>query len=187
MAKRKPQRLPRSLTPDERRKLMAAPEPRWKTPRRDRAMIATMLYAGLRAGEVVTIKPRDVDLEQFLIRVHGKGDKERVVPIEPALEPYLRAWRAERWAGPGFFTTRTGKLVATSQLRETVKRYGVRAGIEDLHPHILRHTAANYWLTDRRLDIEKVRFLMGHASLATTQRYLHANPADLAREMRGWK
>lgn len=149
-------------------------------------MIATMLYAGLRAEEVTTLLPRDVDLERYLIKVHGKGAKERVVPIEPALEPYLRAWRAERWPGPSFFTTRMGKPVATSELRRMVKRYGTKALIEDLHPHLLRHSAANYWLTERRMTIEKVQFLMGHESLATTQLYLHANPADIAREMRGW-
>lgn len=150
-------------------------------------MIAAMIYAGLRAQEVVSLKPRDVDLDRFLIRVHGKGAKERAVPIEPALEPYLRAWRAERWPGPAFFTTRNGKPVATSNLRELVKRYGDQAGIDDLHPHILRHTAANYWLRERRLDVSSVQFLMGHESLQTTQLYLHANPDEIAREMRGWR
>lgn len=187
MAKRRPRRLPRSLTADERRALIAAPNQRYKTPRRNRAMIATMMYAGLRAQEVVSLRPRDVDLDRFLLKVRGKGAKERVVPIEGALEPHLRAWRAERWPGAAFFATRAGKPVATSELRRMVKRYGARAGIEDLHPHILRHTAANYWLRERRLDVESVKFLLGHESLATTQLYLHANPDEITREMRAWR
>jgi site-specific recombinase XerC len=92
-------RLPRSLNPDERRALLAQPS-RYPTGIPDRAPMATMLYASLRCAEAMRLRPRGVDLKTYLLRVRGKGDKDRVVPIDPLLEPLLLEWRARRPSGP---------------------------------------------------------------------------------------
>src|SRR2546428_7511112 len=90
---RRPQRLPRSLSVDERQALLAQPNGRALTGCRDRALMATMLLAGLRCAEALTLRPRDVDFTGYRIRVFGKGSKERVVPIDPQLEAHLQEWR----------------------------------------------------------------------------------------------
>jgi integrase/recombinase XerD len=105
-----PNRLPRSLSPDERRALLAQPSRRYPTGIRNRALMATMLYAGLRCSEALALRPRDVDLSAYLLRVvQGKGKKDRVVPIDLTLEPHLLEWRARRPAGPRFFLTLQGR------------------------------------------------------------------------------
>src|SRR5436305_9283689 len=105
--KRKPQPLPHPLTVDERRALLAQPNEKAPTAVRDRALIATMLLAGLRISEALNLRQRDIDWNAKpapLIRViRGKGGKDRVVPAEPLLEAYLREWRARRPSGERFF------------------------------------------------------------------------------------
>ncbi len=181
-----PRRLPGALTPDERHRLLSYPNPRYPTRVRDRAIMAIMLFAGLRVSEALALRPRDVDLRQHMIRVvKGKGDKDRVVPIDLALEPYLHAWKAVRPVGPRFFLSLRGTPLLTSQVRRSVKRYARKAGLEvDVHPHLLRHTAASSWLTERGLNIREVQLLLGHADIRTTEVYLHANPVDIARKLR---
>lgn len=182
-------RLPEPLTPDERRLLLGQPSHRYPTGVRNRAMIATMLYAGLRCSELIALRPRDVDLNGYVIRVFGgKGGVDRVVPIEPHLELYLREWRAIRPAGPAFFTTLAGGRIGDRYVRESVKRYGRKSGLErDVHPHLLRHTCATYWLGERGLGIHEVKLLMGHKRITTTERYLHAAVPDLVTKMRRFR
>jgi integrase/recombinase XerD len=86
-------RLPRSLKLEERRRLLAQPSHKYPTGVRNRALMAAMLYAGLRCAEALALRPRDVDFSRYLILVvAGKGKKDRVVPITPALEPLLLEW-----------------------------------------------------------------------------------------------
>lgn len=179
-------RLPRSLPPDDRRRLLAQPSRRYATGIRNRALMATMLYAGLRCAETLALRPRDVDLTTYLIHVkQGKGGKDRVVPIAPELEPYLLEWRARRPPGPRFFLTLQGKPVGDRYVRRMVARYGHKAGIdEDVHPHLLRSTCATAWLSEGRLNVREVQVLLGHASLATTELYLHASVPDIVRKLR---
>jgi integrase/recombinase XerC len=145
-----------------------------------------MVLAGLRCAEALSLRPRDVDLQRFLLRVQGKGRKERVVPIEPALETYLREWRARRPSGETFFTTLAGAPVGDRYVRKMVKRYGLKAGLNDVHPHLLRHTCATTWIEERGLELHEVQLLMGHASIRTTQRYLHASVPNLVRKFRAF-
>ena len=102
------------------------------------------LRAGLRCQEALNLRPRDVDLREYLIRVvSGKGDVDRTVPIEPALERDLIAWRTLRPAGPRFFCTLSGRPLDPRYVRRMVARYAGKARIDEaVHPHLLRHTAA---------------------------------------------
>lgn len=179
--KRKPQRLPGALNIDERELLLDQPSRRYPTSIRNRVMMATMLKAGLRCNELVTLKPGDVDLKARTIRVIGKGNKQRVIPISGTLLPELREWRTLRKPGATFFNTLKGTTVHASYVRRMVKRYALKAGIErDVHPHLLRHTCASSWLNDEpRMSIKEVQFLMGHSRLSTTEKYLHANPVEI--------
>lgn len=180
-------RLPKWLGDDDRRALISQPSRRYPTGVRNRAIMQTMLLAGLRCSEALQLRPRDVDLREYLIRVRGKGDKDRVVPIEPALERDLLAWRTIRPAGPTFFTTLRGNPVDGRYVRRMVARYGLKAGVrQHVHPHLLRHTAASSWLNERGLSLREVQVLLGHARIATTELYLHASLPDIARKMRGW-
>lgn len=184
--KRKPQLLPRCLTPDERAALLAQPSHRYPTGVRDRALMATMLHAGLRCAEALSLTPRDVDFRSYRLRVMGKGSKERVVPIDPLLEQMLKEWRARRPAGSTFFNTLSGAPMNDRNVREMVKRRGRKAGINDLHPHILRHTCATVWISERGLPLHEVQLLLGHARITTTQRYLHASLPDLVAKFRSF-
>ncbi|MGH3052787.1 MAG: tyrosine-type recombinase/integrase [Gaiellaceae bacterium] len=179
-------RLPRSLTADERRRLLAQPSREYPTGIRNRALMAAMLYAGLRCAEALALRPRDVDFSTYLIAVvDGKGGKDRVVPIDAALEPLLLEWRRRRPPGPRFFSTLAGKELGDRYVRRMVKRYAEKAGIdEDVHPHLLRHSCATAWLNERDLNVREVQVLLGHARLATTERYLHVSMPDIVRKLR---
>lgn len=148
--------------------------------------MATMLYAGLRISETLALRPRDVDLSRGYVRVvAGKGGKDRVVSLDIALAPYLRAWRAIRPPGPCFFLSLRGTPLPSSQIRRSVKRYARKAGLElDVHPHLLRHSAASMWLNERGLSLREVQFLLGHTRIQTTEIYVHANPQDITRKLR---
>jgi integrase/recombinase XerD len=185
---RRPQRLPRSLTARERDALLAQPNDRAPTGVRDRALMATMLLAGCRCAEALALRPRDFDFDGYRIRIFGKGSKERVVPIDPLLERYLLEWRARRPSGERFFNTvrePKGQPLDTRAVRRMVKRRGLKAGINDLHPHILRHSAATTWI-ERGVELHEVQLLLGHVRLATTQRYLHASLPTLVDKFRAF-
>lgn len=187
MPPRKPKKITWPLNAEERRQLLAAPSRRYKTSRRNRAMMATMMYAGLRCQELCNLKYGDIDLSTYIIKVkQGKGRKDRPVPIEPLLEAYLREWKAERWPGEAFFSTRNGKRVATSEVRRMVTRYAARAGLDGVHPHLLRKTCATYWANERKLSSRRVQANLGHSRLATTELYLAADPEEIRAEMRSW-
>lgn len=185
--KRKPQRLPRALTTEERAALLDQPSFRYPTGIRDRALMAAMLHAGLRCAEALSLTSRDIDFKSYRLRIMGKGSKERVVPIDPLLEQLLKEWRARRPTGAFFFNTLDGGELDGRHIRRMVKRRGLKAGINDLHPHILRHTCATAWIAERGLPLHEVQLLLGHARITTTQRYLHASLPDLVSKFRAFE
>lgn len=163
--------------------------------RRNRAMIAVMWRAGLRCGEALALYPKDVDLASGRIQIlHGKGDRRRVVALDPAAAAILERWELER--GDLGLTGRhpyfciiskptIGLPVGDAYVRDLLKRLAVKAGIEKrVHPHGLRHTYASY-LMDQGVPIHHIRRMLGHSSLAVTERYCdHLNPAVVIESMR---
>lgn len=179
-------RIPRGMSDEERRKLLAQPSRRYPTGIRNRALMATMLYAGLRCSEALNLKYGDLDFREYTIRVtRGKGDKDRIIGIDTPLEPLLLEWRARRPAGPRFFSTLDGKPLDPRYVRRMVKRYAVKAGLgTDVHPHRLRHSAATMWINERKISLREVQEMLGHSRISTTERYLHVNPKDLVQKLR---
>jgi integrase/recombinase XerC len=152
---------------------------------RDRAMLELLYGAGARVAEAASLSLERLDLEQRTVRVHGKGDKERVLPlggpVTVALEEYLavrpelRNRRTGQQDPQALFLGRYGTKLGVRQIRALVKRYGMRAlGHADVHPHALRHSCATH-LLDAGADLRGIQELLGHASISTTQRYTHVS------------
>jgi integrase/recombinase XerC len=146
---------------------------------------AEMLYAtGMRVGELAGVDVSDVDLGERLVRVMGKGGKERVIPFGIPAARAAREWlergRPELASLPtsAFLLGRRGKRVDQRQVRESIHRLASLAGVEDVAPHALRHTAATH-LVNGGSDLRSVQEVLGHASLTTTQRYTHVTAERL--------
>ena len=189
-AGRVPQGIPKALSEPEVTALLGAITGDDPRALRDRAVLETLYAGGIRIAELVGLDRADLDLGDGLVRVFGKGRKERIVPIgraaRSALDQYLRRGRPElegrrRPAGdPVFLNVRGGRLSRQACWR-IVRDAGVRAGLGDgLSPHILRHSCATHML-DHGADIRVVQELLGHASLSTTQVYTKVSPERLRR------
>ena len=175
-------RLPSVLPKDEATQLLdAAPEPT-AAGARDRALLELLYASGLRVAEGCGLDVDDLDEARRTVRVLGKGDKERVVPVgETALEA-LDAYLAMRGRqrGPLFVNARGGRLTPRSAHR-IVKRMARRAGISQrVTPHTLRHSFATHMLGEGA-DLRLIQELLGHSRLSTTQRYTHVSPEHLMR------
>ncbi len=157
--------------------------------KRDRAILELLYASGLRVSELTGLNLSDVDRKGQMLRVLGKGNKERMVPYgskaEQALEGYeplrnelLRKARGKKdWEA--LFVNRQGRRLGTGSVRRIVKKYVRLANINwDLHPHSLRHAFATHLLAEGA-DLRAIQELLGHASLSTTQRYTHASIKQL--------
>ena len=172
--------LPSVLTEQEVERLLAAPDLETASGTRDRAMLEVLYATGLRVSELVTLRPEQVNLVQGVLRVVGKGDKERLVPLgEPAvdrLERFLERGRTEiLGARPSsaLFPTARGGAMTRQAFWHLVKRYATRAGISrEISPHTLRHAFATH-LLDHGADLRVVQMLLGHRDISTTQIYTH--------------
>jgi len=149
--------------------------------------VLELLYAtGARVGELVGADVRDVDKGGRVLRVMGKGAKERVVPFGLPAARALDAWLTARGAlatpesGDALFIGLRGRRMDQRQVRALVHRAAAAAGVDDVAPHALRHTAATHLLHGGS-DLRSVQEILGHASLATTQRYTHVSPERLRR------
>jgi integrase/recombinase XerD len=176
-----PRRLPKNLTEKQVEALLAAPDPDTTLGLRDRAMLETLYATGLRVSELVGLTLAQVSLDMGVVRVLGKGSKERLVPLgEEAiawLKRYLGTARPEL-AGAGrsdamFVTARHGPLTRQG-FWALLKRYAVKAGIPaaSLSPHVLRHAFATH-LLNHGADLRVVQLLLGHADITTTTIYTH--------------
>jgi integrase/recombinase XerC len=166
--------LPKVLTVDEMFALIQAAASDEPLTVRDRAILELFYSSGLRVGELAALDVGHVDLAEGLVRVRGKGDKERIVPVgrmaRQALDRYLVARGAPRQDQPLFLNYRGERLSARS-IERNLKKWLLHAGIlKDASPHALRHSFATH-LLDGGADLRAIQELLGHASLSTTQKY----------------
>ena len=178
------QKLPVVLDLDEVEALIAAPDRRRPEGLRDWAMLEVLYATGLRVTELVNLLQREVDLAAGYVRIVGKGDKQRVVPLGEvaidAIDTYEVQARGELLAnagGPGaspaLFVTRRGGPMTRQGFWKNIKKYAVAAGIDkSVSPHDLRHSFATH-LLERGADLRIVQALLGHADINTTQIYTH--------------
>jgi integrase/recombinase XerC len=178
-----PKTLPRHLRPGEIETLLEAPEGDAPATRRDRAILELLYATGLRVSELVSLDWDDLDLKERVLRVVGKGGKERMVPFGRPARDALLAWRerfsalaGRAWSGddPVFLNTRGGRLTDRSVRRVLDRWVATTAEARGVHPHTLRHTFATH-LLENGADLRTIQELLGHASLATTQRYTHVD------------
>jgi integrase/recombinase XerC len=157
--------------------------------KRDRAILEMLYASGLRVSELTGLNLGDMDRKELMLRVRGKGSKERIVPYggkaETALEAYepLRQEMLRKAGGRGdrqaVFLNHLGTRLTQRSVARIVKKYGRLANINwDLHPHSLRHAFATHLLNDGA-DLRAIQELLGHSSLSTTQRYTHATIRQL--------
>jgi len=198
------QRLPAHLAEAEMSRLLEMPDTSSPLGRRDRAILELFYASGLRLGELVGVGLEDVNLSSRVVRVLGKGGKERIVPFNRSTEAAIRAWlndresvaaavrppsrtrfgvtgkviKSRRGVDPLFLNYQGGRL-STRSVDRLVRKYvaacSTRFGIS---PHALRHSFATH-LLERGADLRVIQELLGHARLSTTQRYTHVNAAQL--------
>ncbi|HXT51171.1 MAG TPA: tyrosine recombinase XerC [Thermoanaerobaculia bacterium] len=194
-----PQRLPRHLRPAEVEAVLEAAASPAESARggaaaarlglRDRALVELLYASGLRVGELVSLDWRDLDLQARVLRVLGKGDKERMVPFgvpaAGALRAWLAAWEEVRTGAaaaasdgddddvmPVFLNARGGRLTDRSVRRILDRCVEAAALATGVHPHTLRHSFATH-LLEAGADLRAIQELLGHSSLSTTQKYTH--------------
>ena len=173
--------LPNVVAVDDCFALVEAPSRRTAAGLRDRAALELLYDAGLRVSELTSLDVRDV--ANGLVRVRGKGGKERVVPLveraRAALEEYLARRADLRPKDSALFVNRRGGRLTTRSIARHLDRYAVVAGARrHVHPHALRHSFATH-LLDLGADLRGIQELLGHASLSTTQRYTHVSSERL--------
>lgn len=174
------QRLPGSLSEGEVEALLRVPDVGDTLGLRDRAMLELLYATGLRVSELVGLSLSQINLQVGLVRIMGKGSKERLVPVgEEALDwlgRYLSEGRPHLVRGQpsdALFPTRRGEAMTRQAFWQLIKRYALQAGIEHhLSPHTLRHAFATH-LINHGADLRSVQMLLGHSSLSTTQIYTH--------------
>ncbi len=177
---RQPLRVPKSLSEAQVEALLAAPDTSRPLGLRDRTMIELMYASGLRVSELVLLKSVHVGLDQGVLRVIGKGSKERVVPFGAEAHEWLRRYLADAraailqgQASDALFVTARGGPMTRQMFWILVKRHAREAGITaPLSPHTLRHAFATH-LLNHGADLRAVQMLLGHADIGTTTIYTH--------------
>ena len=172
--------LPESLTEREVESLLAAPDVSTALGFRDRTMLEVLYATGLRVSELVELRTSSVSMRQGLVRVVGKGDRERLVPLgEEALDwldRFVRAPRAEILDGrvtEAVFPSRRGGAMTRQAFWTLIKRHAARAGIaRAVTPHTVRHAFATH-LLNHGADLRVIQLLLGHRDISTTQIYTH--------------
>ena len=172
--------LPKSLSERDVDALLAAPDANTALGLRDKAMLETLYASGLRVTELVTLKVAQLSLEMGVVRVMGKGSKERLVPLGESaadvIQLYLSGARIEILDGQksdDLFVTGRGHAMTRQMFWHLIKRHALNAGIRvPISPHTLRHAFATH-LINHGADLRVVQLLLGHADITTTQIYTH--------------
>jgi len=176
--------LPKFLTEEEIDRLFAAPNIATEEGVRDRAMLELMYAAGLRVSELVSLKQTDVELHAGVVSCHGKGSKERRVPVGKSAIHWLQQWVAVkegsgRPAYPNLFL-KAGKPLTRQAAWSIIKKHAATAGISGVSPHTLRHSFATH-LLQHGADSRSVQALLGHSDISTTQIYTHITDRHLRK------
>jgi integrase/recombinase XerD len=177
----KPSRLPKVLSEAQVEALLAAPRTDTALGQRDRSMLETLYATGLRVSELVGLRLHEVNFDMGVVRVFGKGGKERLVPLGEEALDRLRSYLAD--ARPALldgrqsddlFVTARGSAMTRQAFWQLIKRYALLAGIDParLSPHVLRHAFATH-LLNHGADLRVVQLLLGHSDISTTQIYTH--------------
>jgi integrase/recombinase XerD len=177
--------LPKYLTLDQVDALLDAPDPAKPNGLRDRAMLQLLYATGLRVSELCAVETSGVNLELGVVRVLGKGRKERLVPLgrtaAAAIETYLQSGR-KPGTGRGaryLFLSNRGSAMTRQAFWKLLKAHGKTAGIwQNLTPHVLRHSFATH-LLERGADLRSLQTMLGHADISTTEIYTHVLKARL--------
>lgn len=171
-------RLPVVLSVDDAFRLMESPQPGGSSELRDRAVLETLYSTGIRASELVGMNEEDINRDDGLVRIKGKGRKERIVPIGKKAIAAIDAYRKKQDPAnvtSAVFTGPTGKRLTARTVQRIVEGYRKKLGLaQKASPHSLRHSFATH-LLESGADLRSVQELLGHSSLSTTQRYTHVN------------
>ena len=167
--------LPESMSEAEVDKLLNSPDVTNKIENRDKAMIEMLYATGMRISELVNLKITDVDMKRCVVKVFGKGSKERLVPFGETALDSLRSYLNEREQSSSkeIFLSNRGKKMTRVAFWQRVKIYLIRENLKNsISPHTLRHAFATH-LLNRGADLRSVQLLLGHSDLSTTQIYTH--------------
>jgi integrase/recombinase XerD len=177
----KPSRLPKTLSEAQVEALLTAPKTETALGLRDRAMLETIYATGLRVSELVGLRLHEINFDMGVIRVFGKGSKERLVPLGEEAVDWLRRHLSEarpallgKRQSDDLFVTARGAAMTRQAFWQLIKRYALLAGIDParLSPHVLRHAFATH-LINHGADLRVVQLLLGHSDISTTQIYTH--------------
>jgi len=180
--------LPKALSEDQVEALLEMPDPGTPVGLRDRTMLELMYATGLRVSELTTLEVTQINLNQGVVRVTGKGGKERLVPLGEEAMAWLQRWL--RTGRPALmrggecrevFVTARRKGMTRQAFWHSIRKHAARAGIEQpVSPHMLRHSFATH-LLNHGADLRVVQLLLGHSDLSTTQIYTHIAREGLKR------
>lgn len=184
----KRQRLPKTLAVEEVEALLDAPVAAGEPG--DAIMIRVLYASGLRVSELIGLRPESADLQAGILRVQGKGDKVRIVPLDPEtvslvtryareLRPALAARTSEPRRSQSLFLSKQGRQFTRQGFWKLVKKYALAAGVTaDVSPHVLRHAFATH-LLERGMNLRTLQLLLGHSDISTTEIYSHVSAEHL--------
>ncbi len=184
--------IPKVLSPDQVTRLLAAVRPKDRYYHRDRAILELLYDAGIRVGELVALRPADMDTETQTLRVEGKGRKVRFLPLTDravtAIVTYFRRDRNRQRdrhhiKADRLFLSQSGRTMSREDVYRMLNRHAKRARLPRIGPHMLRHAFATHLLS-RGADLRTIQEALGHASLMTTQVYLHVDLTQMRTMLR---
>lgn len=183
-----PRKLPQVLREEEIQKVLDGWQPKDSLGIRNKALVEVLYGSGMRVSELVGLRIRDVDIQEGIARVLGKGQKERMVPLSrkacEALKTYLRIRREFSPQTDHVFVSHRGCPLTRQRVWEILRQtFGDLAGHHGVYPHLLRHSFATHLLS-RGADLRVIQELLGHAQLATTQVYTHLSLEQIRRAFR---
>jgi integrase/recombinase XerC len=178
-------KLPHTLSPDETAQLLTFPADDILNSR-DRAMFELFYSSGLRLAELAKLEPGDINFSDETVRINGKGDKTRIVPVGNKALIALQAWiiQREKFINPGekaLFLSRHGNAISARTISHRLKNRAIQQGItSNVHPHMLRHSFASHLLQSSG-DLRAIQDMLGHANISTTQVYAHLDFQHLTK------